>query len=647
MNNRTILIIAAAAITAYLVPLMLIAEPRVIPQDLFIEQPTLNCAGFEWYVVDDDNHNATVAVQFRRVGEQDWIEGLPMLRIQREKIHGHRMRWAYETPNMFAGSIFGLEQGTTYECRFVMSDPDGVEGDSDTWYKTQNVGERTVLVTTRSEPKPFAGGNTYHVYPPGYEGSKVEPAYTGLNEAYYGDGNLGDWWMAPEPRVKPGDIIIVHAGLYKGDRFRYCDPLALDFHGAYVFTQDGTPDKPIVIKAAGDGEVIFDGDGCYRLFDVMAADYHYFEGLTIRNTDVVFYAGLKRVAGCSGLTVKNCRMEDVGVGVLSHWAESREFYIADNVLIGRHDRTRLQGWSFSGVSQPITSYVAIKVYGQGHVICHNYIAYFHDGVCVDSHGLPEGGPGERCSSIDIHNNDIFLITDDFIEADGGVHNIRIYNNRGVNAYTHALSGQTVFGGPAYYIRNVFYHIPGGALKFGLHAAGFIVYNNVFCSEANFRRYSNGHFRNNLFLGNRPDQPALLSGSCTSYTSFDYNGYNEKPIAENKFVWWQPVDKLRDYTFSENDMLFYDGLESFRHGTGQEQHGIVLGYDTLMNIAPPDPEDPEHVYVVADLDFRPKPGSAVVDNGCVLPTITDGFTGDAPDIGAYESGKTLPVYGPRR
>ena len=50
-------------------------------------------------------------------------------------------------------------------------------------------------------------------------------------------------------------------------------------------------EKPITIKAAGDGEVIFDGDGAYRLFDVMAADYHYFEGLTIRNTEVAFYAG--------------------------------------------------------------------------------------------------------------------------------------------------------------------------------------------------------------------------------------------------------------------------------------------------------------------------------------------------------------------
>jgi hypothetical protein len=31
---------------------------------------------------------------------------------------------------------------------------------------------------------------------------------------------------------------------------------------------------------------------------------------------------------------------------------------------------------------------------------------------------------------------------------------------------------------------------------------------------------------------------------------------------------------------------------------------------------------------------------------VLPTITDGFTGIAPDLGAYQTGVAIPHYGPR-
>ena len=613
-------------------------EDAVIPGKFIVEPPTLLCAGFEWAVLGDDNHNATVSVRFRPVGTAEFREGLPLLRINRERIYGHSQRWTYETPNMFAGSLFDLTPDTEYECKFTMTDPDGVNG----------VATQTITVRTRAEPKPFVGGRTYHVYPPGYDGPKEQPAFTGLNEAYYGIGNLGDWWMVPDARVEPGDVILMHAGLYKADRWRYADPLALDFHGTYVLTKSGTPDRPIVIKAAGDGEVIFDGDGAYRLFDVMAADYTYFEGLTIRNTDIVFYAGLKHVKGSSGLTVKNCRMEDIGIGVLTHSAESKDFYIADNVLIGRHDRTKLHGWAGFDDPAPITSYVAIKVYGQGHVICHNYVAYFHDGICIDTHGLPEEGQDRKCVSIDIYNNDIFLMADDFVEADGGVHNIRIFRNRGLNAYHSALSGQPVFGGPAYYIRNVCYQIPTRALKFSIRPAGLIVYNNTFCGPVRPSRYSNGHFRNNLFLGTQDDRPALTTSTYTAYTSFDYNGYRRKPASADQFVWWSPpAGTLRDYRDDGITTLRFKTLAAFSQATGQERHGVWVDYDVFENVARPDPAHPERVYTMDKLDFRLKPGSAAIDAGCLLPTITDGFTGRRPDLGAYERGVPLPVYGPRK
>ena len=98
-------------------------ENTVVPQEFYVERPTLNNAGFEWYVSGDENHNAEVNVRFREVGVSEWRDGLPMLRIQREKIWGHDQRDVYETPNMFAGSLFGLKAATTYECEFTMTDP--------------------------------------------------------------------------------------------------------------------------------------------------------------------------------------------------------------------------------------------------------------------------------------------------------------------------------------------------------------------------------------------------------------------------------------------------------------------------------------------------------------------------------------------
>ena len=44
---------------------------------------------------------------------------------------------------------------------------------------------------------------------------------------------------------------------------------------------------------------------------------------------------------------------------------------------------------------------------------------------------------------------------------------------------------------------------------------------------------------------------------------------------------------------------------------------------------------------------PGSGSAAVDRGTVLAGVTDGFEGQAPDLGALELGAPLLVYGPRR
>lgn len=605
--------------------------------EFVIESPTLICAGFEWRIAGDDNRNAAVDVAYRKSGETDWRPALPLLRIGGEKVYGHDQPWTFVTHNMFAGSIFGLEPATVYECRLRLTDNDGVKGKS----------EQVVTIKTKSEPQPYAGGKVYHVYPPGYTGEKQQPAFTGLNEAYYGIGNTGDWWNVPEPRVQAGDVILLHAGLYKGNRLKYADSLALDFHGAYVLTQKGSADKPITIKAAGDGEVVFDGDGAYRLFDVMAADYHYFEGFTIRNTDIAFYAGLKRVMGCSGLTVKNCKMEDIGIGIVTYSADSKDFYIADNVMIGRHDPDTLVGWYGLEKPAPLTSYYAIKVYGQGHVVCHNSISYFHDGICVDTHGLPEESK-PLCSGIDFYRNDIFNMADDFIESDGGVHNIRIFENRGFNSYHSALSAQPIFGGPVYFIRNICYNVPGTALKYTVRPSGIITYQNTFVMDVAIANFSNGHFRNNLFIGPDDKRPSLAATTFTRNSSLDYNGYRKKSADVPRYRWRYPAaDSLNNADDRKMTALEFNSLRAFSKKTGYEVHGVELTDAVFVNVPLPDPTRKGHIYQRDGYDFTLRSDSKAVDAGCVLPNVTDGYRGKAPDLGALESGQPLPEYGPRR
>jgi hypothetical protein len=619
------------------------AQNAVTPGEFFVEPPTLISLGFEWTIKGDDNRNATVAVQYRKVGEAKWREGLPLLRIGDEKVWRAREFLEYWTPRMFAGSILDLEEETAYECRFTLSDPDGVAGQAG----------QQVTVKTRGVPKPFAGGRMLHVYPPDYTGPKEEPSFKGLKEAYYGPGT-GDWHVVRERPVQPGDTILVHAGLYKADQLDYVTPYGIPFDGSYVLTIDGTPERPIVIKAAGDGEVIFDGNGAYKLFDVMAADYNYFEGITVRNTQIAFYAGLKEVLGCSGLVVRNCRLEDVGVGVMNEYAGSKNFYIADNTLVGRDDRTRLIGWQNFGKYKPtpLKSYVGIKIYGQGHVICHNYIAYFHDGICVSTYGTPPKEKELRAAAIDIYNNDIHVMVDDFVETDGGVHNIRVMRNRGFNAAQHGLSAQPVFGGPAYFYRNVVYNVVGnGAMKTGgANPAGVLVYHNTFVAEnGSARGCSNWHYRNNLFIGtNHPEKPVLGKLTYTSYTSLDYNGYRLNQSDKPQIVWKAPAKGvLRDYALTADGSEGFKTLAEFQRATGQEAHGVTVDYDVFRNVRPPDPKKPHAVYEVGDMDFGLRDGSAAVDAGCRLPGVNDDFAGKGPDLGALESGRPVPVYGPRR
>lgn len=600
-----------------------------------VEHPTLENLGFEWAITGDANRNATVAVEFRPVGAATWRKALPLVRVGGERIFRDVENLSYIVPNGFAGSIFGLQPGTEYEARFTLSDPDGASGQT----------THTIRAKTRVEPQPYAGGRTLHVYPPGYKGEKKQPAFTSLLQAYYGAG-LGDWSVVWERKAQPGDTILMHAGIYRNERLNYVDPMVTPFDGTMWLTLKGTAEKPITIKAAGDGDVIIDGAGNHRLFDVSASTHHIFDGLTFRDTDVAIFAGMKEVGGAVGLTVKNSRFENIGFGVWTEYAGSSDFYIADNIFLGRPEtRNLLVGWNRqfrqpdelqAGIygSHEMRSYYAIKVYGPGHVIAHNAIAYFHDGIGISTYGTPPSDPDRRASSIDIYGNDIHLSGDDFVEGDGGVHNIRVYKNRGVNAPHSGYSAQPVFGGPIYFIRNISFNARN-AFKINANPAGLFMWHNTLIGEQTGGAASNMHYRNNLFIGRGAAQGVMRWVNVTGAHSSDYNGYRPNPGATEQYRWQAPG---RTANFAT--------LAALSAATGQERHGVELDLGAFENLTLPDPATPHRVYHAMDLTFRLKPGGKAVDAGEPIPTVNDGFAGAAPDLGALEVGQPEPHYGPR-
>jgi hypothetical protein len=644
--------------------------------ELIVEPPTLINLGFEWWIDGDDNRNAAVSVSFRERGQSEWRPALPLLRLQRERIYSES-RVDVVAPNMFAGSVLDLTPGTEYEVRFVLSDADGVRGEA----------ERTAVVRTRAEPVRPRDGRVFHVYPHGYTGQKIEPAFEGLMCAYNEWCAGTDWATAGRPRVRPGDTILVHAGVYQYNRYEYTNNAAVNrttpLDGTYYLTADGTAERPIAIVAAGDGEVVFDGNGNYALFDVRAADFTYFEGITFRNAEVAILAGTQFIAGAKGLTVKRSTFEGVGAGVFTNWSGSSGFYIADNVFIGRNDPSHLIGWAgdmwtkFHGVDGQVfppvmASYVAVKLYGPGHIVAHNYIADFHDGINVETYGNPDGsvasGPGiaegpkypprqyfdRRPVAIDFYGNYITNSHDNPIEADGSMHNIRIMRNLFINHASHAFCNQPTLGGPVYWIRNIAYHIPAGSTRLTNGAAGVLFYNNTILSETLAAGTSNTHWRNNLILGENALPEIFNVTTFTQYTSSDYNGFRPNPAAETAFRWSAPPKGMvADYNrlghTAELEARAFATLEEFAAATGQDRNSVLVDYDVFMNVPPLDAQDAatvQRLYDAADLDFRLRPGAAAVDRGTVLAGVTDGFAGRAPDLGALEQGAAPPVYGPR-
>ena len=644
--------------------------------DFLIDPPTLINLGFEWFIQGDENRNAAVTVSYRKKGESVWKDALPLLRLKGERVY-QASQVDVISPNMFAGSILDLEPDTAYEAQFVMSDPDGVRG----------VAQRTMTVRTRPEPKPYEGGRTFHVYPHGFTGKKIEPSFEGLMCAYNYSCAGTDWATSGRPRVRPGDTILVHAGLYKYNRYEYTNDASVNrtvpLDGTYYLTADGTPEMPIAIKAAGDGPAIFDGAGNFALFDVRAADYTYFEGLTFRNAEIGILAGTQFLIGSKGLTVKKSRFENVGAGVFSNYSGSSNFYIADNWFYGRNDPNHLIGWNgpqiwsrFAGVEGQIfppkmASYIAVKLYGPGHVVAYNYIADFHDGINVETYGNPDGsvatGPDivdgpkyppqeywdRRPVAIDFYNNYITNSHDNPIEADGSMHNIRVMRNMLINHASHAFCNQPALGGPVYWIRNIAYNLPGGSTRLTSGSMGVIFYNNTILSET-AGNPQNTHWRNNLMLGQNSAPMIFSVTTNTNYTSSDYNGFRPNPGAAMSFRWNSPpftvaMDPLGPGLQPNLETRDFATLAQYSQATGQDRHSILVDYDIFMNVRRLDAQDIpslQKLYKAEDFDFRLKPGSAAVDRGTVLPNVTDGFSGTAPDLGALEVGAAVPRYGPR-
>jgi len=563
-------------------------ENAVRPGQLVPEAPTLVCLGVRWYVSGDANENASVQVSYRRKGEQSWHQALPLFRVgaseenSEERLlrdRGEERGWPFEIGNLFAGSIFDLFPGTAYEVRLALSDPDG--------------GGATEVVTMRTRVVPVAPPpqRTLHVVPGdgGGSGTESDP-FRGLEAA--------------NAAAKPGDLVLVHAGVYQG---------------TFTVTGSGTPGAPIVWRGAGDGEAVIDGQNGARGVSCNDIQNVFFQDLTIRKADFGMVAH-----GAKNLTVQRCHFYDNMYSFTACRGSERDLYISDNVIEGRST------WPTKGPQGDEEDRRGIEVGGEGHAVCYNRVSGFGK---VYGDGIDINGRGPN-RAIDIYNNEISECTDDAIELDTGWTNVRAFRNHITNCF-EGISTQPVYGGPAYVFRNAMYSLDYTQFKMHNHSHGMLYFHNtavkrgipwVLWTNAEVIRAVS---RNNLFIGTEADYAMEFSPQMTK-CDFDYDGLGGGPF--NAFLKWNGVA--------------YATLADVMAGAPIEHHAVLVDAATVFASGVKAPQIYERQYPLRMNDLRLSATTPAVDAGVVLPNINDGYRGKAPDVGAYEYGSELPHYGPR-
>lgn len=549
-----------------------------------LEPPTLECLGVYWTVHGDDNRNARIDLDWRKAGDSTWHAGPPLLRVEKGAHHqagkeAHPSLIDVPTDGwLFAGSVLFLQSDTAYELRLRLSDPDGGKA------------EKTLTARTSVEPQIAASAPRRHVIPGsgGGSGSAADP-FKGL--------------AAAQAAAKPGDVFLVHAGLYP----------------TFEISTSGEPGKPIVWLGDGDGETMIDGGGAER--GISAGDLHdvWFERLSIRHANYGLVAN-----GSTRMVVRRCHFTDVGYGMTCGRNERghvQGYFVTDNVLEGRMKWLVLE--TPEGMEQWHHETRGIELTGSGHVIAHNRVSHFKDAI--------DTAPSSACNAIDICDNELSQLIDDGIEMDGSERNTRCFRNRITDCHT-GISTQPIFGGPVYILRNVIYNSQSEPFKMhNCPSGGVILHNTVlkrgpllFVSTSD--PLSNFTYRNNLFIGS--EGRAVNIEPPATFCDFDYDGFGGS--TGEVFMKWNGIK--------------YASLDAVQAKAPIEHHAVAIDPTTVFASGARSPDDPRQEH--QPLDLRLKPGSTAIDAGVTLQGINDSFAGQAPDLGAYEAGVALPAYGPR-
>ena len=324
----------------------------------------------------------------------------------------------------------------------------------------------------------------------------------------------------------------------------------------------------------------------------------------------------------------------------------------------------------------MASYIAVKVYGPGHVIAYNYVANFHDGIDTETYGNPDGSaavdgpkypPREYLRPAAGRDRLLQQLHDQLPRQPvrgGRQHAQRARDAEHDDQLRLARVLQSAGDRRAGLLDPQHRLSPAGRLDAADRRLGGrdVLQQHHPVGDAGAGRVERALAQQPVSrreLGARD----LRVNTYTNYTSSDYNGFRPNPGAPYSFAWNSPPwATAADYSpllrgrgagpapaHRRSRRVSSTTLEEYSRATHQDQHSVLVDYDVFVNVPRLDAQDVatvQKVYKAESFDFRLKPGSAAVDRGMTLPNVTDGFAGAAPDLGALEVGQPAPHYGPR-
>ena len=397
----------------------------------------------------------------------------------------------------------------------------------------------------------------------------------------------------------------------------------------------GTPDGWIKIKGVeGDRDVIASNNTQVAVL-ISNAEYVILENLNIQGG---YAHGVLVTNGANNIRISNCEisnfggysvLQDDGYYTLFKDQKAASFgvnlnYVA-NVVVERcyiHDpHSQSSNWGY--VHPQGAQGIMVRSAG-GTVLRYNDIVgsnerRWDDAIGSKYNDLKTTGPARDS---DYYGNFLIYSNDDTVELDGGQMNVRFYNNRVEGSYC-GISLAPIMAGPTYIFRNLILNLgdqrgsPNAATKNGGgyqsifdHSNSYEFHNTIYTSGAGFK---------GVGFSSLPMKDIIRATTRNNVIVTSKEGIIDKHnLVENDF----------DYDlFAHQDGTTSTAL----YADGNEKNGLF--------------ENPDFVDKTNGL-FGLTEKSAGVDDGCVLDNFSDGYIGNAPDMGAIEYGdvnskKTVP------